>query len=534
LKKSKLFLIFSLFIVVIMLATLMACSKTTTTTPVTSSSTTSTSQSTTTASSKYGGTLRIIPNLGWNPLASIGYPPEMTYIGAADLLPCIERLVRIDNKGAPMPFLAQTWTVAPDKSSLTLGLKKGVKFHDGSDFNAEVVKWNLDNQIAVQGGGTQSWTSVDVVDDYTVRINLKNWVNDIYSTLASATGYIISEASFDKNGIDWVRTHPVGTGPFKFQSYQQDVSLKLTRFDNYWQKDAQGNQLPYLDGIEYDFISDLNTSYVTMTSGGADTWQVMDAHSVKQMKDAGFRINYVTDGAGLLWADSRDPNSPFSNLQVRQAVDYAIDRQGIVDSIGFGVWVPCYQCCSEGISAYVPGLQREYNVDTAKALMAQAGYANGFHTQIVAGSDFSPEVGAALQQNLAAIGITADVNIVEMGVYQGMKLTGWQGLIWAPLKAWVNYYDSFAQIFINQTTAQTASIATPDGLIDAIKASAQTDTPQASMFQAATKIIWDNALCNGVYAFSVGNATASYVHDDGFQTIGDQLWTPEITYMDKH
>jgi ABC-type transport system substrate-binding protein len=517
-------------VVVSLLGTLAACGGTTTTTAGTTP-TTPTTPGTTTAS-KYGGVFRIIPNLGWNPLAVIGYPPEMTFIGAADLLPCLERLVRTDFKGAPLPFLAQTWEVAPDKKSITLGLKQGVKFHDGSDFNAEVVKWNLDNQITAKGMGTQSWASVEVVDPYKIRINLTEWVNNIYSTLAGGTGYMISKAAFDKNGLDWVRVNPVGTGPFKFKSYQRDVSLKFERFDQYWQKDAQGNQLPYLDGVEFTFISDLNTMYVTMTSGGADTWQVMVAHSVKQAQDAGFRINYYTDGAGLFWFDSANPKSPFANLKVRQAVDYAIDREGIVNSLGFGVWQPLYQIVAKGFPAYVPGAERHYDPVKAKQLLTEAGYPNGFDTVLIGATDAETEMLAAVQNNLKAIGINADVQVKEMAVYQPMRNTGWEGIIWAPLKAWANYYDSLAQYFVIPVM-KLGSVAHPPGLDEAIAACAATDTPQAELQQAAVKIVWDNALAVGIYAFSVGNATAQYVHDDNFQKLGDQLWTPELTWMDK-
>jgi len=525
-KRSKLILLFSLIIIVVTLASLVACSKTTTTTPAPAPAPTPA------PTSKYGGTFRIIPNLGWNPLAVIGYPPEMTYIGAADLLPCLERLVRTDSKGSPVPFLAQTWTVAPDMKSLTLGLKQGVKFHDGSTFNAQAVKWNLDAEIAAKAGGTQSWTSVDVVDDYTVRINLSSWANDIYSTLAGGTGYMISSTAVQKNGLDWARVNPVGTGPFKFKSYQRDVSLKLVRNDDYWQKDAQGNKLPYLDAIEYTFIPDLNTMYVTMTSGGADTWQVMDAHSVKQMTDAGFKSIYICDGAGLLWPDSANPDSPFANLKVRQAVDYAIDRQGIVNSLGFGVWETCDQIATNHSPAHVPGLTRAYNVATAKQLMADAGYPNGFDTQIVGGSDASPEVMAAVQNNLKAIGIRADVKILEMAVYQPMRNTGWQGLLWAPLKGWVNFYDSLTQYF-TIPVMKLGSVAHPAGLDDAIAAAALTPVSDPSKVQAAVKITWDNALAIGVYGFCVGNADASNVHDDNWLQLGDQLWTPETTWISK-
>ena len=117
-----------------------------------------------------------------------------------------------------------------------------------------------------------NWASIDIIDNYTIRVNFTKWENTLPGSFADShtTAFMVSKAAFDKNGIDWMKANPVGTGPFKFVSFTLDSSFKAVRNPDYWQKDAQGNPLPYLDGIEYLFISDPLTQKSVHQSGEAD------------------------------------------------------------------------------------------------------------------------------------------------------------------------------------------------------------------------------------------------------------------------
>ena len=128
--------------------------------------------------------------------------------------------------------------------SITFNLRKGVKFHDGSDFNAEVAKWNLDNMIKAEASAFASWASVDIIDDYTIRVNFTKWQSTLPMSFAEGNPWapMVSKAAFEKNGLEWMRANPVGTGPFKFESFQLDASLKVVRNPDYWIKGK-----PYLD-----------------------------------------------------------------------------------------------------------------------------------------------------------------------------------------------------------------------------------------------------------------------------------------------
>jgi peptide/nickel transport system substrate-binding protein len=162
---------------------------------------------------RYGGTLTMSdfveePNIGYPP--KMFRPPAMRQSG-----PALETLLRIDMTGKPIPWLATAIKEDPKAMTVTLTIRKGVKFHDGTDFNAEAVKWNLDQQVADKGLGTDNIKSVEILNDSTVRINLTAWDSTFTSNLAQPTGLMISPAAFKKNGKDWCANNPVGTGPFQ-------------------------------------------------------------------------------------------------------------------------------------------------------------------------------------------------------------------------------------------------------------------------------------------------------------------------------
>ena len=183
---------------------LSACAPKTTTetaTAITSATAATTlPQGASTLTPKYGGVLRFITNstfLGTN----IGWPADpMGDVAATFPQCCLETLLHGDNKGGYIPWLAESYKIADDLMSISLTFRRGVKFHDGSDLNAEVVKWNLDNYI--NAGMEVYWSSVDVCDDYTIRANFTTWVCNMPASFGDAgtIAVIVSKAAFDKNG----------------------------------------------------------------------------------------------------------------------------------------------------------------------------------------------------------------------------------------------------------------------------------------------------------------------------------------------
>ncbi len=156
-------------------------------------------------------------------------------LNLGQLYAALESLISADKNGQAAPWLATGWEWSPSGKSVTLALRKGVKFHDGTDFNAEAVKWNLERQKAARR--LRLVRSVEVVDEYTVRLNLFRFNNTFLTSLALPDGMMVSPTAIKKNGAEWAFTHMVATGPFKLSGFQRGVSMKFTRFDDYWDKD---------------------------------------------------------------------------------------------------------------------------------------------------------------------------------------------------------------------------------------------------------------------------------------------------------
>jgi ABC-type transport system substrate-binding protein len=178
--------------------------------------------------------------------------------------PAVETLLRWDDGGKPGPHLATGWKVADDKKSITFNLRKGVKFHDGTDFNAQAVKWGFELFMKTKRSELQSVESMEVIDDHTLRLNLKYFDNLLLTNLCYLAGPIASPTAGEKMGKDAFCLRPVGTGPFKIKSVERDVLIRYEKFDGYWQKGK-----PYLDAIEISMVKDPMTAIAAYKSSKA-------------------------------------------------------------------------------------------------------------------------------------------------------------------------------------------------------------------------------------------------------------------------
>ena len=402
--------------VLAMVALASCASKTTTTTSNPISTKTSKTSSTTGATTgtltpKYGGTLRFISgdlanNLGW---------PADPLVDLATLQHCCDTLLRGDNKGNVIPWLAESYKIADDQKSITFSLRKGIKFHDGSDFNAEVAKWNLDNFITAKIGTADHWDSVEVVDGSTIRVNFTEWQNTLLSTFIEPTfpAFMVSKAAFDKNGLDWMKANPVGTGPFMFGAFNRDTNYKVIKNPDYWVKGK-----PYLDAINYIFITDHITQRIAMQAGEGDLLGA-SAKDISSFPSAGFKISPVPlSSVDSLVPDTANADSPWSNQKVREAVEYAIDKEAISRAFGYGYYPAPYQIVPPACNlAYNTNftLGRKFNVDKSKQLLAEAGFSNGFETTFIVFPAASRDIVTALQANLDTVGIKVTLDFPDFG-----------------------------------------------------------------------------------------------------------------------
>jgi ABC-type transport system substrate-binding protein len=493
--------------------------------------------------------------------ANIGWPVGLT-AGGAFSESYYETLLRSDEKGNLYPWLAESYKVADDQKSITFTIRKGVKFSDGSDLTADVVKWNLEQQLTFAGGGAPSagapaagsptsapaagsptsapasnWVSVEVLDPNTVRVNFNTWDNSIPTSFGDVQPalYMISKAAYDKNGQEGITAHPVGTGPFTVESYSMDGTAKMVKNPTYWATDAQGNKLPYLDELDWTFTADYTTELMMAKAGEVD--MIVNTFSGKQLadyRDAGWLTHTLYD-ANEVWApDSAHADSPWSKLEVREAAEYAVDRDAIAQKYGFGFIKAPNQIPPRDTTAYDASyaLGRKYDPAKAKELLAQAGYPNGFKTSLIVWQGGNRDIALAEQQYLAAVGIQAEVQSADQGKwnsYIGPQGTYHNALLEGPDPAQgptgigcVNF-----ALFLYGNNIQK-----PQDLMQALGAATAAQESDVSLIRAATDTISKNALLIPLYEIGSGRVDAPNVVAE-FGRRGLPFYSLETAWLNK-
>jgi peptide/nickel transport system substrate-binding protein len=444
---KRYFLPLALLLIVTLVLT--GCKGTTTTSTVASQTSTTNSATTTTVQTtqttktpvvttssapqpKSGGTLTML--IVGDP--SSFYPPLMT--GQTDgqtSSVCLETLFRFDEKYNIVPLLATAWSADASAKTITLTLRQGVKFQDGSSFDASVCKWNLDQYRGSKKAELKKVTSIDVVDDYTVRLNLSSFDNTIISNLSNSSdcGRMISKQSFEANGgADWAAKNPVGTGPFQFVSATKEVSVIWKRFDGYW-----GGK-PYLDGIKMARYADSTVALMDFKAGNLDILGTAAPRDAQALQKETTKYKVVIPASGqvpALAGFATDPTSIFSKIEARQAIAYAIDVKTWTDSFGLGFWsvqkswaVPGTTYDNNNIKGY------PFDPAKAKALLATAsGSADPVKVILnfySTGQSLVDE-NTGLQGYLNAAGFNCTLNPLQRPAFADMASNGkgWSGIV---------------------------------------------------------------------------------------------------------
>jgi peptide/nickel transport system substrate-binding protein len=550
---------YPLMLVVILAAILMGCSTQSTTTtppkitsaapstPTTSSvpsapsstskpgATTPVSQATpnpSTQAPKYGGDLKLIST---NIPANVGVPYLVA--GSPDMIygyECVETLFRLDKQLNLIPWLATGYKTSDDMKSITITLRQGVKFHDDTNFNADAVKYNLDKYRAGAQPELKKISSVDVVDNYTVRLNIDSFQTNLLPSLTLRPGLMVSPAALKQYGDDASKLHPVGTGPFKFDSYKQAASLKFTKYDGYWQKGK-----PYLDSVEWVLVADVNVAVMAFQSGQGMAITT-NAESTNDLKKTGkYTIASTPAWISGMIADSANADSPFSKLQVRQAVSYAIDKVQIANLLGFGFWEPAEQNVpsqspyfSKNITGY------PYNPSKAKSLLADAGYGKGFETQVTYMATWNcAAIFPVIQSNFNAIGIKLNLNPVTQAVMVQQQSQGWKGLIQYNFAAQIG--TDLGSSLLNQLSSKASQYisAVHPSDMDAkiMQVASEPDlAKQKILYQDILKMATDTyAVSTPVLANGLSYVRYPSVHELNIYEYWYYQWTPEETWIDK-
>ena len=389
------------------------------------------------AAIKRGGSMKLHRQNEWPTL-----DPHTAQTNSIDMVLTYDYLTRVDQNpqtGAweVKPGLAESWEL-PDPLTAVFKLRKGVKFHDGTDFNAEAVKWNLNRMMTHPKSSAKIATagieSVEVVDSHTIKLKLKVPSPTLFVNLAADAdnvGGMMSPTWAEKVGDQGIATSSVGTGPFKLAQYQPGSQVVYQKFDGYWKQGADGKPLPYMDEVVVKYQQDWNAALVAMRTGDYDLINGVAGRDVPTVEaDPKLQITKMPWNATMyMIAFNARPGARFHGdgmKKARQAVNYAIDREALAKALGAGIGEPNYYHLVPGQIGYNDKLPKyEYNPDKAKQLLAEAGMPNGFEVTVdIISRPEDQQNAQAYQQMLEKVGIKMTIRPSERVAWVQKTLAG--------------------------------------------------------------------------------------------------------------
>lgn len=347
-----------------------------------------------------------------------------------------EGLYGFDKDMKMIPVLAESYEASKDGLVYTIKLKKGIKFHDGTDFKADAVKVNLDrvtnpdNKLKRYGLYNNNIAKVEAVDDYTARITLKTPFSPFINQLAHPSTVMISPAALKQWGSKDIAFHPVGTGPFKFVEWKATDYLKVAKFDGYWKKGY-----PKVDSITWKPVVDNNSRAALMQTGEAHFTYPVPYEQADVLKARPELEVVAAPSIVLRYLSMNTQQKPFDNPKVRQAVAYAINKDALAKVAFNGYASAAEGVAPEGVEYAVKIGTWPYDIAKAKQLMNEAGFANGFETELWSAYNHSTaqKVTQFLQQQLQQIGIRTKITLLEAG-QRVEKVESWQDPATAPVR----------------------------------------------------------------------------------------------------
>lgn len=333
-----------------------------------------------------------------------------------------EGLYKYDYEGNLNPCLATDVEISGDASVYTFTIREGVKFHDGSDLDAGDVVYSLkraagllDNQDGTAlVSELDSISNVEITSDNRVQVTLEA---SSFELLSCFTTGIIPE------GYDNCQKAPVGTGPFKFDSYTPGQSVILVKNENYWQKG-----LPYLDKVTFKVCADMDAGITELANGSIDIFPYLTPDRANQLDSS--KYNILSNGSNMVQIFALNNKvEPLNDLRVRQAINYAVNRKDIISVTMDGAGVELSTAMSPAMGSYYDtSLDGTFDqdIEKAKSLMADAGYENGFNISCTVPSSYLIHVNTAVElaSELKAIGINMEIKQVDWATWLDVVYKG--------------------------------------------------------------------------------------------------------------
>lgn len=487
----------------------------------------------------YGGILSYSP--GVQSEQNLGYPAgDTNMLMVPNAAPALESLFKQDGAGNIMCWLVENYELSEDGKEYLFHVRQGIQFHDGTPLNAEAVVWNI--QKCMDNGKVQYTrvASVEAVDEYTVKVVMNEADILFLANLATdPSGLIISPTAFEKNGAEWAEKNPVGTGPFKFVEWQNDVKVIYEKNENYWGKDENGNQLPYLDGVECLYMAETAVAEAALEAGEIQAWFRASADSIMKFADReGFVSGKAVEpSSNINMVACLDTDNPAAKKEVREAVDYAIDFDAISNGLFGNVSTPTTQCSVEGRIFYNDQLTvREYNPEKAKELLAEAGYEDGVTITIYGSQDdFTEQLCTAMGPYLQAVGITPDIQLLDTGGYFDLMMNGFnEGFLIGAYGYAPNEFGKMYNLLSKGCTIPVKNFTMDEEtyqLFEDARGSASLEECAELVHQIQESIYGENVYLISMMTCYDGLIYNEGLHNSGFFEYASNHWSPETAYL---
>jgi peptide/nickel transport system substrate-binding protein len=478
---------------------------------------------------QHGGILRIV-----TPASHLTfYMPEGGPQDLTAMFPGIEALMDYTSRREIKPFLAKSVDIDEKNLTITFHLRKGIKFHDGSDLNADNVAWGFN--FAKEMGRLQYGSklkSVEILDNYTVRLHLTEYNNQLIHSFGWQ--FQLSKKAYTTHDKDWLRSNFVGTGPFKLVEWKRDSHIKWERNKDYWQKDR-----PYLDGMEIRYVPDPVTASAMFQSKEVDMWTGVPEKDQLDLEKKGYIRRYGYAGLpAMIYLNTTDANKPLGKLKVREAIEYGIDKSAIAKALGFGYWTPLKMTAPEGEWGFDPNYKgRSYDPAKAKKLLAEAGYPNGLKLKLMAWSiPPGPAQAEAIKRYLDTAGFNIDIDIADPGrFFASVWGTGWDDMVIFFTGLDPNYLVTFQRWFSHDPATNLVSFKRSPELIALSKESItySDEASQKAITKKLVRLIADEACIIPLWNAPAAYMVQPYVHctylDEGLIR-----WRTYDDWMEKH
>lgn len=483
---------------------------------------------------KRGGILQFI--YPYSPTTTPGWPADTANFQKIWMnFMVFEPLVKPSIDWEPIPWLATSWEWGPDKEYITFDLRQGVKYHDGSTFKAENVKFQGEIMMAQGGAIGAYWDEWEILDDYTIRLHLKEYRTDFWGGLWNIGMSFPSVEAYnahggDNGGEEWCKENPIGTGPYTYEYFELDVRQELRAFDDYWQEGK-----PYLDGIDMITIKETLTAQSAMQAGEGDVWALQQGKTLYDMKNLGFNVTYEFGGTDFLLFDTANEGSVTNDVRIRKAIEYAIDKQAMCDALGYGYLIPTNQWSPPFNPSYYADLpSRDYDPDMARQLLAEAGYPDGVKLHIITiGAE--PEI-LSIQQYLEDVGFEVELESVDNAKFWNYAMTGWNGIVNVGYAIGSNSFPAALNQYFGPNRTFNKSMVLPDEVLAKIDA-ALTEQDPVKAKELSDELItdlYDACWLVPLYSNAMGSILHPDVKDSGINAYADwSFWAPDDCWLDR-